>query len=176
MEQDREKSIALRYGHIEPALADVMAIQREDRKAFQARLRHLRNLGTPSGLPSSGKGPAIKYTKMHAFEMLIALEMQNSGQAPRRAAVIAQEMISQAQVKNIMGQHDHQNDIYSIIYPSIWDPRERRGARPQWTICEGFEKLNEELYSVRDFSTVTLINLSQSARALNEALDKIIYI
>jgi hypothetical protein len=84
----------LRYGDLETALAKVVGIKIKDRRAFRAKLRHLRNIGLPR-LPRPGSGQPIAYSRHQALEMLIALELEKIGQAPKNAALLAQSIARQ---------------------------------------------------------------------------------
>jgi hypothetical protein len=90
----------LRYKEIETSLAEIMRVESKDMGAFRGRLRHLRNIGLPR-LPKSGSGRAIDYTPRHALEMLLALRLENAGQTPANAALVAASMVRQSPY----GQH-----------------------------------------------------------------------
>lgn len=83
-----------RYRHIETALATVFKILPEGMGAFRARLRHLRNIGVPE-LPKPGSGEQIEYTRGHAIEILLALELEALGVSPRHAAAHAKMHVEQ---------------------------------------------------------------------------------
>src|SRR4051794_27063212 len=80
-----------RYGQVEQALADALQIESEDMGAFRARLRHLRGLGLPN-VPRPGSGRVVDYSWRQAFEMLLALELENIGKAPRIAKIVAESI------------------------------------------------------------------------------------
>ena len=80
-----------RYGQIEQALVDALRIEPGDIGAFRARLRHLRGLGLPN-VTRPGSGRTVDYTWQQAFEMLLALELENIGKAPRIAKLVAESI------------------------------------------------------------------------------------
>ena len=73
------------YSTVTDALAQVLHVRLAERGAFEARLRHLRNIGVPAtARPGSGK--RLPYSKEHACQILVALLLQSLGCAPRTAA------------------------------------------------------------------------------------------
>jgi hypothetical protein len=72
----------LRYKDLEGTLARIFDVPKKEVAAFRARLRHLRNIGIPD-LPKVGSGTQITYTRRHAFELLVALELTRAGVSPR---------------------------------------------------------------------------------------------
>jgi hypothetical protein len=99
----------LQYKHIEAALAEVMQVKPKSLPALRARLRHLRNIGLPI-LPKTGSGRPIQYSRHHALEMLIAIELEKVGQAAKNAAMLAASIVRQTPY----GQH-RGKDSYVII-------------------------------------------------------------
>ena len=71
----------LQYGDVERILARTHDIKDRHRKAFQARLRHLRNLGVPR-LSKVGSGTRISYTQDDLHELFLALELMRCGVSP----------------------------------------------------------------------------------------------
>ena len=76
------------YAEIEKALAVALQIRPEERPAFAARLRHLRNLGIPEAKPGSGK--RIWYAMEDAHQMLVALLLESLACSPRSAVSAAE--------------------------------------------------------------------------------------
>lgn len=97
-----------RYKHLELALANVFDVTMAGLAAFRARIRHLRNLGVPTG-QNPGKGTAITYTRDDAILLLIALEVELFGLPPKFAASFARSNLRQIVVKadlaNRSGRH-----------------------------------------------------------------------
>lgn len=175
MEDVTRKTIALRYGHIEAALAEIMNIEPGNAKAFHARLRHLRNIGVPTGLPAPGKGQAIKYTRQHAFELLMAVSLQNAGQGPKLAAKIAKDL-NEVYQTGLKSKTVPDQDIYVAIFPPVG-----RGDDPyvHWTIVNPELPLPESLRLTKlspVAPVVTLINLTRLDLILDQALHRQIYI
>jgi hypothetical protein len=89
MKQKLVEPEAFQYGQTEAALADLMGQNtKEARKAFRARLRHMRNIGVPC-IPKIGSGRRIAYTKAMILEMLLTLRLERAGFPPRVAALAA---------------------------------------------------------------------------------------
>lgn len=57
------------------------------RSAFQGRLKHYQKQGFPAGI-NTGRGRAATYNIEHALQMAVALEMNQVGLNPERAAQI----------------------------------------------------------------------------------------
>jgi hypothetical protein len=146
---------SFQYRHIEAALAALMRINRKSIKAFRAKLRHLRNIGVPR-LPSSGSGRPIEYSRRHALELMIALELEKLGQSPRTVALNAPSIVRQSPY----GQHEGQ-DCYVVIYED----------KPGYiiTAAEGFPEFMTKAPDV-----FTVINVSGCVRRLDAALDQVL--
>ena len=71
----------LQFGDVERILARTHDIKDRHRKAFQARLRHLRNLGVPR-LSKVGSGTRINYNQDDLYELFLALELMRCGMSP----------------------------------------------------------------------------------------------
>jgi hypothetical protein len=144
----------LRYKHIEAALAEVMNIKSEDKGAFRARLRHLRNIGVPP-LPNSGSGQPIDYSRRQALELLVALELEKIGQAPKQVALLAGTIVRQSPSGKYKGR-----DCYALISE----------ARPGVTMVFGLRAFAEFMRSAPDVFLV--INVSACMRKLDPALTR----
>ena len=109
-----------RYGGVEAALAEALQIEPESMGAFRARLRHLRNLGVPD-LPKIGSGSVAAYSREQALEMLLALELENVGKAPRVAAMAATSILrtsdhSSASRENVLIAFDRSSSAaYTVL-------------------------------------------------------------
>jgi hypothetical protein len=75
-----------RYREVEAALVAALQISQENLGAFRGRLQHLRAQGVPD-LPRTGKGTMTQYGREHVLQMLVALELERIGIAPRAAAM-----------------------------------------------------------------------------------------
>src|SRR5438105_3638663 len=105
-----------RYGQVEAALAEVLKIPPENMGAFRARLRHLRNIGLLN-LPKPGSGRSIAYSWQQAVGMLLAIQFENVGVAPRVAANTV------PQIAAMMVRHQRgDQDTYVAIYPLLLGP------------------------------------------------------
>jgi hypothetical protein len=92
MRAEGKEGRLFRYRHIETALAVIFGIKPESLGAFRGRLRHLRNIGVPN-VPKPGSGEQIVYTREHAIELLLALELGALGITPRAAAMLAPTLV-----------------------------------------------------------------------------------
>ena len=146
--------VQFRYKHLEAALADVMQVRPKDMSAFRARLRHLRNIGVPR-LPNPGSGQPIDYSRQHALELLVALELEKIGQTPKQVALLAGTIVRQTPY----GQHDGK-DCYALVSET----------RPWVTLLFGPEQFPEAMKSAPDLFLV--INVSACVRKLDPALDR----
>ena len=171
MEKQTGKSIALRYGHIEAALAEIMKVLPADAKAFHAGLRHFRNIGVPAGLPAPGKGQAIKYTRTQAFELLIAVSLQKAGYGPTVAGQIAMGLNDGFQ----KGQREEvEGDIFGYVYPA--KTGSKQAAFQYYAAYGDVSKNVKSMIADSAVPMITLFNLTQLDRTLQAALDNQIYI
>jgi hypothetical protein len=149
----------LRYRHVEAALAAVLQIDWKCMGAFRARLRHLRNIGLPHRLPKPGSGQQIAYSESQALEMLLALALEELGQAPKTAAILSQTIVRQSPYRQDITNHDPLGDMYVAV------PRSERASV---VIIFGG-------YALRKFSKTApprfaMINVSEHAKLLDQAL------
>ncbi len=126
-----ENSGELLYGQVENILAKVIGIKSEGRSAMKARLRHLRNIGVPE-LPRPGSGQKVLYSRKQAMEMLFALGLENVGQTPRTAAMLAKDILR------------HLDSVYwyerSVLTYILIRPAEEGGVA-EWSYCLGSREL-----------------------------------
>jgi hypothetical protein len=149
--------VELRYRHVEAALAKVMNVGPKDMGAFRARLRHLRNIGVPRLLPNPGSGRPIDYSRRQALELLIALELENVGQAPKEVALLAGTIVRQSPY----GWHKGK-DCYAVISKSL----------PGVTMINGLRAFSEHMRERHAPDVGVLINVSACVRKLDPALDR----
>ena len=145
----------MRYEQVEEALAEVMNVTAKGIGAFRARLRHLRNIGSPR-LPKTGSGRAVDYSRQHALEMLLALELQKLGQTARRAALLAGSMVRQTPY----GQY-HGKDCF------VRCQADSKG----YTTALGLDGFMEMMESAPH--TFLVINVSACVRKLETALGNV---
>jgi hypothetical protein len=145
----------LRYADLEEALVDIMGVTPRKLSAFRAQLRHLRNIGVPR-LPKSGSGYAIDYTREHAIELLLVLELQKLGQTARRAALVAGSIVR----TNPNGQFGGK-DCYVCVQPD----------RREYASAIGLD----QLMGVIDAGprACAVINYSACVSTLEKALNKV---
>ena len=79
--------VELQYREIEHALSSLYRIGEEARGAFQARLRHLKQLGFPPGT-NTGRGQRAVYSYSSYLGLVFACEFARSGSAPKRTIEI----------------------------------------------------------------------------------------
>ena len=143
-----------RYKHVEMALAEITHVKSKDVGAFRAKVRHLRNIGLPQ-LPSPGSGLRISYSPRQVLEVLIALELEKVGHAPKSAAPLAHSITQQAPY----GQHKG-HDCFVVLSE----------ATPGYTIIFSLKVLRTFLKTAPD--VFVTINVSACVRKLDEALSR----
>jgi hypothetical protein len=146
----------LGYRHVEATLAGLMSVDRKSMGAFRAKLRHLRNIGVPQ-LPSPGSGRPIEYSRLHALELMIALELEKLGHSPRSVALNAPSIVAQA----FSGQPE-EDDCRVMIHESV------PGYTIAWTEAAFFK------YVMKAPNVFTVINVSGCVRRLDDALDRVV--
>jgi hypothetical protein len=151
-----ERSGGLRYRHTEAALAEVMNIKPHKMGAFRARLRHLRNIGVPQ-LPNPGSGQPIAYSRRQALELLIALELEKLGQAPKTVAMLAATIVRQFPDGGYKGR-----DCYAAVCES----------RPDVIIAFGLRAFSEFMRKQFAPDVFLVINVSACVRKLDPALKR----
>jgi len=156
MAQGTGAGLVLRYKQVEAALADIANVKPRAMGAFRGKLRHLRNIGLPR-LPSPGTGQRIPYSRRQVFEMLLAIELEKMGQAPKSAAMLAQSIVRQAP----NGQHQGQ-DFYVAI---------GHDQAAAYTAAYGMPSLSKAIENASGVCLV--INVSACAMKLDRALDRV---
>jgi len=159
----REAPLAteFRYGHVEAALADLLGISKKGLGAFRARLRHLRNIGLPElpdALKRPGSGRQIVYTREHALELLVALELESVGVVPRLVRMQAPSIVRMFRY----GERD--GDSYVILSPSA--------GRPIYKLASGPAGLAKALGDAP--RAIAVINVSKCAARLDIALVRVL--
>jgi hypothetical protein len=143
----------VRYSDVENALKDVLRIKQPDVGAFRARLRHLRNLDLPR-VAKAGSGRAADYSSNNVLEMLLALELENAGVKPERAATVSQSMV------RLFAKH-HGKDCYVAVDKE----------RPGYSMMHGKKGVSDFLDRAPD--AFLMVNISGCVRRLDDALSKI---
>lgn len=156
----KRKSMDLRYKQVEDALVAALAVTQKDMGAFRARVRHLRNLGLPK-LPKPGSGRQISYTESQAFEMLIALELENIGVTPRTAVAVAPSIARALPSPQKIDTIETDGDVYAAVTPT---------NAKQWIRLFTRQAIQEFLDS--QLASFSMINLSVCGRKLDEALER----
>jgi hypothetical protein len=169
------------YGIVEASLAEVLEIEPGDMKAFKGRVRHLRNLGLPSGLPKPGSGKSISYSLDQVSEMLFALALERTGYTPRAAVSMAPGVL-----KGLKDQQDlaHINpkepgDTYVVIKGGGGEAEDRNlnlflSAKGGWGFVTGRETLTNQLKEqwLEENDTLVIINVSRLVRVMEKSLMK----
>jgi hypothetical protein len=123
--------------------------------AFRARLRHLRNIGVPR-LPNPGSGQPIDYSRQHALELLVALQLEKIGQTPKQVVLLAGTIVRRLPYDQHAGK-----DCYALV----------NETRPWVTMLFGPEQFSEAMNSLSD-DVFLGINVSACLRKLERALDR----
>jgi hypothetical protein len=175
---------------MELALADVLGISTERLGAFRARIRHLRDSGVPV-LPKPGTGSFIDYTAAMALELLVALQLEAVGHAPKHIARMAAKIVEDYLPDERSPTASAYGDMFVILLPpdtseadlARFDPlKQQRRVPLEW---EGNGPAPAPLYFIlrglgvwpyflekapRAFS---VLNLTAISRDLAAALDRI---
>lgn len=83
---NREQTYA--YAEVERAIAAVMGVGAEQMGALRGRIKYLKSLRWPD-VDAPGTGQRVRYTRHHAFRLLLALTLEWMGCAPRYAWMTA---------------------------------------------------------------------------------------
>jgi hypothetical protein len=103
----------MRYKHVEDAVAKAFGVEPAQMGAFRGRLRYLRSHGVPR-LPAPGSGTQISYTRGHAIELMVALELECLGTPPSLVASVASDMARRSQRHH----HAEGDDMLFALFPS----------------------------------------------------------
>jgi len=145
--------VKFRYGQVEAALIAALGIAPENLGAFRGRLQHLRKLGVPD-LPGPGSGQSLEYSRQDALEMMLAVELENIGKAPRAAAMVA---------SSILRTSDHSSAGRENVFIAF-----DRSFSAAYTVLTGRKVFLRWLKSApRAFA---VIDLTACAKALDAAL------
>jgi hypothetical protein len=158
-----------RYKHVVAALAEVMMVTEEEMGAFRARLRHLRNSGIPA-IPRPGKGTHISYKFRDILHILFALQLEELGHSPGRAASATVSEIAKIP-PNILDPSLSTGDTYVLIYVN-WHKYPEGVLSEAGAICYGFDELVDHLRNSNVTPAFTMVNMSQCARDLMNALSR----
>ena len=166
MEQVNKKRAGLRYGEVEAVLVSIFCISEGDLKAFRAKLRHMRNIGIPCGLGEPGKGAVLRFSKQQVLEMLISLDLQYSGWSPYDTSSYAKEMAQAWKAEQDFGTGE--GNLYAVMGRRIVPNAliEKVGL----VVCKGTEEAVEMITQDRMSRLSTIINITASAKALDEKL------
>jgi hypothetical protein len=167
----------LRYGEVEAILATVKNIPSEGIPAFRARLRHMRNIGVPMGLPQTGRGGVLRFSKDQVFEMLWCLDLQEISWPPKEAAKFAyyiRKLCYSPKFKEIAEKYD--SDVFAVAAGNYGISFEDYLAKEGSDFLEIFTDIDGAFEFIRKISkrsTYILMNLTFSQRELDKAILKI---
>ena len=180
----------MQYKQMELALADVLAVPTERLGAFRARIRYLRNSGVPA-LPKPGTGSFIDYTAAMALELLVALQLEVVGHAPKHTARMAAKIVQEWLVDERSPTGRAYGDMFVILLPpdtsqtelARFDPlKQHRHIPPEWDrngptpaplyfILRGLGAW--PLFLEKAPRAFSVLNLTAICRDLGAALDRI---
>jgi hypothetical protein len=153
----------MKYGQVEEAV--IRQFEVDDRRlgAFKARIRHLRRFDCPS-IAKSKSGGAADYSRLNAFELAIALALENVGLSPKQSAAHAFLMAPEA-----LGALERSGKAcYLVLLPDVDDPALSPGeAGGQSIICEGEKEL---MGVIENMPAMGVVNVSMLVRDLDLAL------
>jgi hypothetical protein len=84
------------FAHVERALSQMHDIRDDRAAAFQARLKHYQKRGFPPGI-NTGRGKAASYSIDHVLKLALAVEFNEMGLSPERAADLCTENLDRIQ-------------------------------------------------------------------------------
>ena len=113
------------------------------------------------GLPTPGKGVAIRYTREHAFELLLALMVQRTGVSPRHAASLVGWLIAASK---------QQSKNYKGLYAVIFDEKEGEFGTHLLRM-EDEDEIGKLIMSTKFFHA-RILNLGGLASALEDAINR----
>ena len=166
LEQVKRNRAGLRYGEVEAVLASIYCISPAEQKAFRAKLRHMRNIGIPDGLGEPGKGAVLRFSKQQVLEMLISLDLQAAGWAPYDTSFVAKKTAQAWKDEQVSGTEE--DDIYAVMVMYIGGNALLPKFQP--VICKGTQKAIDMITQDRMARLSTIINITASAKALDEKL------
>lgn len=165
--------MALQYKQMEAVLAQLFDIRHADRKAFKARIRHLREIGVLD-VPKCGKGQIIQYAESHVRELFIALLLARFGLSPlairdfiQRERSPLDEMCDQAL--------DHEGPVYVAFAPALFGG----SAGEMFTIGMFFgprEFVMNKVFGTIDrpvMQAIGIVNITTNLRKLNTLIEAI---
>ena len=101
----------MQYSEFEKQLVDIFKVRKKDLRAFQARLRHLRNLGVPN-VPKRGSGNTAVYKTIDVLTAFTALALQGLGSSPSISADVARSAVG---AFSEMQRPGHADDVFLIV-------------------------------------------------------------
>jgi hypothetical protein len=117
-----EDSMELTFAQVEKALALTHNIADGRRSAFSSRLKHLQKLKFPPGI-NTGRGRAATYSVGHLFLLGVALELNQLGLSPERAAdVITRNLRQVAEGGLIAARHGPPKGSFPTPVLLYFDP------------------------------------------------------
>jgi hypothetical protein len=180
MDDEREVSAQIdtvRFGEVEAALVATSGMQPED---IRARLRHLRRLGIPTGLPQTGSGTPIAYTAVQALEACFALRLGAIGTTPKVLAPLVRVILGEYRRHESSPTSRAMGDLSVVIFPRDMDPQEysrffrairrHETGTPPFMIFRGIDAW--PTFEAQPPDAYTRMNISSIARKFFSALEK----
>jgi hypothetical protein len=165
-----KKSRTFPYSAVETILGEVFNIEPGSMKSFKAKIRHLRNIDVPRGLPRPGSGHSIEYSFDQILQVAFAMALELHGITPRVAASWGPSMLESFKTVSIMERPP--GDIYFISIRELWEMELSKipgGPSEGFTLVSGFEELTETIKSVFSSEhTLLIIDMSGLVREIEE--------
>jgi hypothetical protein len=174
------------YTTVEVALAEVLNIPEEGRKAFRARMRHIRNLGIPRDLDRPGSGKKLYYSLSQVLETALVLVLENAGFTPRVAVSMAPTAVLSLITLPVHAEgRIDLGDLYIVVLRAGSGTSYSRDTitaggwlntflKSEWFLSVGsYEELTKRLPGWLECSdTASLLNMSHLMRKVEKALAK----
>jgi hypothetical protein len=180
--EDSLTTIKFQFAQVEQALAGMHRVVDERRTAFQGRIKHYqKQYHFPAGT-NTGRGRAATYYVSHAVQLAIALEMNQVGLNPERAARICSNRMSMLQGAVAFASRrilsDDEEPVLIVFDPDVlsdlrgedeWDETEAtfdvQGAEEFRVGLESLTTLRSRRYAIINLSVV----IDELAHRLGEA-------
>lgn len=143
-----------KYGAVLRATAAASNVKPEAMPAFEARVRRMRALGVPP-VKFVRSGIAGDYSRENAIELLLTLEAQRLGQAPKASVMVARSIMGQC---NMFPASDDEHEFVAF---------ERADQKDYWVLAGRAAVLEWFETPPRGF---TCLNVTATIQALDAAL------
>jgi hypothetical protein len=162
--------VELSFSIVDRVLAAAHNIRRDRRSAFSNRLKNYQKNGFPSGT-NTGRGRAATYTVGHLLQLGLALELNQLGLTPERAAaVIGSDMHAVAMALSHAAGQGPSEEGFQLPFFLYFDPAALSDLMDEWgedRAVGSFDyaglgqlKVNLDNWGAAGVSRISLVNVS----------------